>query len=234
MSAIDVEDRIRHALADLAATTTTSFDAAERIEQRARPRSSRVRVALLAAAGLAVIVAGLVFVAVVLRGPASTDDDLRGPATATTPATTLPDGTRTCQDLGRARRGAWTLEALRFPAGRVRVEAHGDALAAVGSTTRRRTGSTPTALSGAGRSRPHRGGRDAAVGGPARITLRERHRGAHRRLGDGEGFGVRLFVTTRPRGRRPRARPSRCSPPTAHSSAPRPSNRRSRPAAGRR
>ena len=45
MTASDVEDRIRHTLADLAATTTTSVDTAERIEQRARPRGSRVRVA---------------------------------------------------------------------------------------------------------------------------------------------------------------------------------------------
>lgn len=199
MSGIDVDDRIRHALADLAATTTTSPDARERIAERARPRGSRVRVALLAAAGLAVIVTGLVFVAVVLRGPASTDDDLRGPATATTPATTLPDGTNAFRISGEDGGIAWTLEALRFPGGRVRVEAHGDdgtivfdnptpdrvhaaALAGGGGPVRLVAGVTPPSAA------------------TARITLPDGTVVPVDVLGDGDGIGVRLFVTTVPAG----------------------------------
>jgi hypothetical protein len=196
MTATDVEDRIRRALTDLAATTTTSSDARERIATRARPRGSRVRVALLAAAGLAVIVAGLVFVAAVVRGPASTDNELRGPGTVTTSEPSLPDGTTTWTFTGEDDGIAWTLEARRFPNGQTEVEA---------STPTGKVGfsnpdpSTVFAIAGAG------GGGDVAlvVGSvpPSASSARVTHPDAGLPidvLGDGEGIGVRLFAIALP------------------------------------
>jgi hypothetical protein len=195
----DVEDRIRRALTDLAATTTTSPDARERIAQRARPRGSRVRVALLAAAGLAVIVAGLVFVAVVVRGPASTDNEVRGPATSTTPApgSTLPDGTTTWTFTGEDGGIEWTLEARRFPGGPLTVDARTDA----GSF---RWEDPPTdrvvAAFSTGGNRPVRlvAGTTPASAATARVTLADGTVLPIDVLGDGAAIGARFFVTTLP------------------------------------
>jgi hypothetical protein len=199
MTATDVEDRIRGALGDLAAATTTSPDAREQISLRARPRGSRVRVALLAAAGLAVIVAGLVFVAVVVRGPASTDNELRGPGTETTPATTLPDGTTTWKFTGEDEGVPWTLEARRFPDGQVDIEASSGGVGAFFSNP------SPdqvfaTAASGGGSTVSVLVGSVPPSASSARLTLPDGTVRSIDVVGDGEGIGVRLFATTFPAG----------------------------------
>ena len=145
------------------------------------------------------IVAGLVFVAVVVRGPASTDNDLRGPGTVTTPATTLPDGTKTSRISGEDDGIAWTLEARWFPDGGVRVEARSEAgsLGWENPPTDRVLADVLTGDDG-----PFRlvAGTTPLTASTARMTLADGTLVPIDVMGGGDEYGVRMFATTAPAG----------------------------------
>ena len=135
--------------------------------------------------------------AVVLRGPVTSDDDLRGPAGATTPVTSLPDGTTTWKFTGEADGVAWTLEARRSPDGQVTIEAR------LGSTTAKFENPTPDrvfVIAATGGDATTRRRHHATVPVSAQVTLADGTVLPVDVLGDGDGIGVRLFVTSVPAG----------------------------------